>query len=261
MSRSLAVLPLALLLSFAPGLARAQEKAEAPKAEEPVAKGLKSRVFEVKNRSPRDLRVSIGLLSSGAPGSAMQWSDELRTITVRDYPENLATIEDALKRLDVQGAVQADVDLVIHVLAATKGEGMSPDLPADVKTAVAALRGTLAYKGYQLLTTFTQRVKDGTRGVRGAGATLLEGAADPKKAQMQMEFAIAQVTLASAPSGPSASGPAVVKLEGFKFEAWGDGKAQMQTDVSLKEGEQVVVGTSVFRDRGLVLLVSAKVAR
>src|SRR5258706_14182626 len=98
MSRTLALIPLTLALLASPARS-SQEKSETPRAEEAVVKGLKSRVFEVKNRSPRDLRGTVALLGSGAFGARMECNDELQTITVRDYPENLATIADALTRL------------------------------------------------------------------------------------------------------------------------------------------------------------------
>jgi hypothetical protein len=257
MSRSLIALPLALAFTFSPALA-AQEKAEAPKAEEAVTKGLKSRIFEVKHRDPRNVVDAVRLLGSGVAGARIELNRELGTITARDFPENLAQIEEAIKRLDIQPPDSVDVDLTIQVLAATQVTGKSGDLPADTKAAVEAMRSTLTYKSYELVTTFTQRVKDGTRGVQGGGVSLLtlDATSGPKRSNMQMEFSINQVSVVAAPPGPSTT-----RLEGFKFPAMGAGRAEMRTDVSLKDGELVVLGTSVFHDRGLVLVVSAKRAK
>jgi hypothetical protein len=41
----------------------------------------------------------------------------------------------------------------------------------------------------------------------------------------------------------------------------GDGRAQLKTDVTLRDGEKVVVGTSTVQDKGLVVVVSARVIR
>src|SRR4051812_1063480 len=60
--------------------------------------GLRNRVFEIKYRDPDSLIAVIKLLGSGT--GAMSVSNEYNTITVRDYAENLATIEEAIKRLD-----------------------------------------------------------------------------------------------------------------------------------------------------------------
>ncbi len=260
MSRSLAALPLALALVLAPAAAGAQEKpkAEAPKEEPALAKGLKSRLFEVRHRDPDELRDALRAMLSGAPGSAITANRQLGTVTVRDYPENVAQIEEAIKRLDVAPRAASDVDLTIQVLAATQLAGKSGELPPATKAAVDAMRETLTYKSYELVTTFTQRVKDGTRGVQGGGTALvtLDATSGPKRANMQMEFSIGQVSVVPSPSGPSTT-----RLENFRFSATGDGRAEMRTDLTVKDGEQVVVGTSVFHDRGLVLVVSAKAAK
>ena len=250
------LLAVSAVLTLAPA-ANAQPK-ETPRAPEPellpVEKGLKSRIFEVKYRDLNALRNALTPLGSGARGSLVSANSELRTLTVRDFPENIATIEDALKRLDRPEAAQRDVELRIHVLAATKTPAPEAELPAELKETVTALRGTLNYKGYRLLTTFTQRVKDGTRGIHGGGVVTVVETGDAKQEAAQAEFGINQVTVADGP-------PAAVRLDGFKFALAQNGRAELATDVSLREGELVVVGTSVYRDRGIVLVVSAKVAR
>src|SRR5437588_11770517 len=113
----------ALSLALAAPLAAAQTKpAETPRAPEPelaVEKGLKSRIFEVKYRDPGALRSALRPLESGARGAVMEVNHELRTISVRDFPENIATMEEALKRLDRPGAAQPDVELRMHVLTAS----------------------------------------------------------------------------------------------------------------------------------------------
>lgn len=243
------VVPLALALLAAPALA--QEKAEPKKEETAVPKGLKSRIFEVKHRDPVQLADVIRSLGSGTGGAHLDVNREMRTLTARDFPENLAQMEEALGRLDVPAPAAADVDLRIHVLEAKKSELASGDLPADLKEAIAALRGTLAYKGYALLTSFTQRVSDDSRNVNGGGEVPLEGFGEAKKtAVLRMHWSVNAVRISRGDAGAT-----TVKLHGFKFGAEG---ARLESDVTLREGEQVVVGTSVFRDRGLVLVVSAK---
>ncbi len=57
------------------------------------------------------------------------------------------------------------------------------------------------------------------------------------------------------------SRPASLKLDGFSLSLVGAGRAQLKTDVTLREGEKVVVGTSTVQDRGLVVVVSGRVLR
>jgi hypothetical protein len=52
-----------------------------------------------------------------------------------------------------------------------------------------------------------------------------------------------------------------MRLAGFALSLVGDGRAQLKTDVTVHDGEKVVVGTSTVQDRGLVVVVSARVIR
>jgi hypothetical protein len=234
----------------------------APKEDSAVTeKGFAGRVFEIRHRDPRELGQAIHPLMSGYRGSTIEASREFKTITVRDFPENIAAIEAALKRLDVAEAVRADVELRLWVLVASGGEAAAGRFPEDLKEVVAALKSTLAYKNYALAGTFVQRVRDGARGIRGEGVTDIAEPIDGKGVKgpmthMQLEFAINALALDSA-----AGGPASVKLDGFSFSLMGNGRAQLKTDMTLRDGEKVVVGTSTVQDRGLVVVVSARVIR
>jgi hypothetical protein len=63
----------------------------------------------------------------------------------------------------------------------------------------------------------------------------------------------------------AASSPATVHLDGLRFAMVGEsgagGRAEIATDVSVKDGERVVVGTSTYRGRGVVLVVSARLVK
>src|SRR6266540_2489790 len=70
----------------------------APKEPEYVQeKGFKSKVFEIKNRDPFDILSVLRPLQSGFKGATMSASRELNTISIRDFPENIAVIEEAIK--------------------------------------------------------------------------------------------------------------------------------------------------------------------
>jgi type II secretory pathway component GspD/PulD (secretin) len=73
----------------------------APKSPDYVEeKGFKGRVFELKYRDPVSLQQIIRPLGSGFKGATMSIDREFKTLTVRDFPENIATIEEAIKRLE-----------------------------------------------------------------------------------------------------------------------------------------------------------------
>ena len=255
---------LAVLLSGfdRPLLAQSTPAPRAPEASREESyvteKGFASRVFEVRHRDPGDLAAVLRPLGSGYRGATVSANRDFKTITVRDFPENIATIEAALKRLDVAETAKKDVELRLWVLVASNGEAAAGRFPEDLKEAVSALKSTLTYSSYSLAGTFVQRVRDGARGIRGEGVTDL-AQAGPGKApggKMQLEY---QINSLSLDAGESA-GPAI-RLDGFALSLVGDGRAQLKTDVTVRDGEKVVVGTSTVQDRGLIVVVSARVIR
>lgn len=220
-------------------------------------KGFSSRIFEVKHRDPSDLVSVLHPLGSGFKGARIQPNRELRTISVRDFPENIGAIEAAIKRLDVPEAVRTDVELRLWVLVASNAPEASTPFPEELKDVISALKSALQYKSYTLAGSFVQRVRDGARGVRGEGVTELgEAGGKGEKQTMQLEYQIQQLSV-----GPRETGPALLKLDGFYFSLVGGGRAQIRTDVSLRDSEKVVVGTSTVRDKGLAVVLSARVIR
>src|SRR5688572_12824915 len=61
---------------------------------------FKTKIFELKYRDPGTLANVVRQLGSGFKGAGISTNAEFKTITVRDFPENIATIEEAIKRLD-----------------------------------------------------------------------------------------------------------------------------------------------------------------
>lgn len=239
-----------------------------PEPDLATLRAMKSKVFEVKHRSPSFLTRSLSALGSGVRGSRMDASEfgGLQTITVRDFPENLAAIEAAILRLDVPAVTQkaGDVELTVQVLLASKGPAPEAGLPDDLQGVVKQLKGTLAYRGYALVATFVQRVGlNGDRTVQGRGH--LDGSAhplsDPKDpSQLFMEWESDRgVSLEPAGDGTS-------RYILRKFQFWlqerrdntSGNLARMETGLTLKEGEKVVVGTSVIKDRGLIVVLTAR---
>src|SRR3954468_18832440 len=103
-NRLTATLVLTLMLA---STATAQETQTAPPAKEPdyvQEKGFKTKIIEVKYRDPQSLFRVIVNLGSGVKGAGINPNSEFKTLTVRDYPENIAAIEEAVRRLDTPEA-------------------------------------------------------------------------------------------------------------------------------------------------------------
>lgn len=242
--------------------------ASEPEPDLATLRAMKSKVFVIQHRDPYRLQMSLEALASGAKGARMNWSKDegLNTITVRDFPENLAAIETAIQRLDLPAITQkaGDVELTVQVLFATKGPAPEVGLPDDLQGVVKQLKGTLAYRGYTLVASFVQRVGlNGDRTVQGRGQ--LDGSAhplsDPKDpSQLFMDWESDR----GVGLEPGEGGTPHYVLRKFQF--WlrerranaSENLAKMETGITLKEGEKVVVGTSVIKDRGLIVVLTAR---
>jgi hypothetical protein len=223
--------------------------------------GFNGKVFDVKYREPRVLVDALRPLGSGFKGATISWSDEFRTLTVRDFPENIAAIEEAIKRLDTPQPVQPDIELRMHVLIASNVEGVASQYPPDLADVLKQIQATLNYKSYSNVASVIQRVRAGSRNVNLTGtadiaAKILEG---DRPLTASYEYRVHSVALASEPSG----GYSVqIGEQEFVFQGPGQvGRAVIRTDLNLRNGEKLVVGTATLGNKGLILVLSARVIK
>jgi type II secretory pathway component GspD/PulD (secretin) len=253
------LLALALVLAFV-SAASAQQPAPSPAQNQPdglTERNFKSRVFEVKYRDPNSLLRALYDLGSGFKGSAMSANPEFRTLTVRDFPENIATVEEALKRLDVPTAPRPNIELYMHVLIASNSGGTATEAPADLKDVLTQLRGTLTYRNYELVASIVQRLTETPRPLQGSGTAELPSTnpGTPNSA-MPYEYYLNNVSLVQ-----NATGAASVQIAEFTFVTGEKERAKIQTAINLRDGEKVVVGTATLRNRALVIVLTAKLIK
>jgi hypothetical protein len=226
-----------------------------------TTRDFRNRVFEVHNRSAREVAASVHLLGSGFQGAGLDVNEQLRTITVRDFPENIAAIEEAIKRLDQPPAAEPDIELHLYVLIGSNSPGESQELPAELKDVTPQLQSTLRFKSYGLLTSAVHLTHVGG-GVDGMGVVdpKLLGLASPKD-QPVYSYSVIGITLRSTAGHDS------INVESLRFHlnmpmsAGGYEKVGFQTPVTIREGEKVVVGTSSAGDRAIVVVVTTTIHR
>jgi hypothetical protein len=233
-------------------------------------KGFKSRVFEVKNRDSRELANVIRALSSGFRGAAISASDEFNTITVRDFPENLAVIEEAIKRLDVPQPTRAHsaIEFHVHILIASNAAAMGEDFPAELNDVVKQMQGTLKYKSYSVMASALHRANGEGSAVsnNGVAESKLFNVSTPGGNPIFYNYEFGRIAL-----NANTSGGATVAIASFRFGIRiplnvGGTVQQIQyenvgfnTPVTVREGEKVVVGTTTMGDKGLIVVLTAKV--
>ena len=231
-------------------------------------KGFKGRIFEIKHRDPIVLHRVIQPLGSGFKGATISSNQEFRTLTVRDFPENIAAMEEAIKRLDTPEAPRPDIEFHVHILIASDAAVAPEEVPAELNDAIKQMKATLKYKTYSLMTSSILRAKEslGGMGNNGVVESKLFSLERPGGNPIFYEYMFMQPSVDALASGPPA-----IQIREFKFGmriplALGTSNIQyqnvgFQTPVSLREGEKVVVGTTTMGDKGLVVVVSGKLIR
>jgi hypothetical protein len=148
-------------------------------------------------------------------------------------------------------------------------------LPASLNPVVAQLRVSLPFKNYRLAATLINRVKnDGRLSLQWVGGPLLPSAAASANTPSFNEFKVNTVKLTT-----NTGGRDMVRMEGFRFGARipiqtgtavaSNGPAApiinyentgLNTDISMREGEPVIVGTLNVGPSGdaIILVISAK---
>ena len=242
----------------AASLGQATTSTQQPTDNYVTEKSFKNKVFEVKYRDPNSLANVLTRLTSGFKGAGITPNSEFKTLTVRDFPENIATIEEALKRLDTPGAPHPNIELHMHVLLASNVGGAGLEVPAELKDVLAELRGTLNYKNYELAASVVQRLTETSSVLTGNGtAEVSSGNSGAANLSMPYEYYIRSVSLIPNPGGTQS-----LQIADFAFtSSTGNDRARIQTALNLRDGEKVVVGTATIRNRALIVVLTAKLLK
>jgi Bacterial type II/III secretion system short domain len=265
---------LALLLA-APASMLAQPAAE-PKKEgqvEAAKSSYKVKIIEIKHRAPDVLAAAVSALGSGSPNAKLDWNKQLGTITVRDYPENIAAIEEAIRRLDVPertspALVPTSIEFQIYLLTASNATAEKSSFPAVLEPVIKQLQATLKYANYRLITTLLSRGNE-FGNVKGSGITdpLFPLPTNVGKAYYTYNFNNVRLAL-------DAAGKDTIQIQGFGFNVStpvlteGSGPTAkfqyrdngINTSLNLREGEMAVVGTANLgsSDEAMIVVVSAR---
>ena len=237
------LLTLALSLTFV-SVSFAQFPTASPtpsQANDPAERNFRSRVFEIKHRDPGTLANALYGLGSGFKGSMISANADFKTISVRDFPEHLTTIEEAIKRLDVPAAPHPDIEVHMYVLIASNAVGVNSEVPTELKDVLTQLRSTLNYRNYELVASVVQRGTDSPRGFHGVGeADVPNPNPATPRTPMPYEYTLKNIALVHNPAG----GP-TLQIGEFTFTTTGSqDRARVQTALNLRDGERVVVGTA-----------------
>ncbi len=228
------------------------------KKEEPQK--FQVRLFEIKHKEAGMLAGAIMALGSGLPNARIDPNNNLKTITVRDFPENIAAIESALKRLDLPDAAPVSIQIQIYLIAASDEASNVGVFPKEIEPVITQLKSTLKYKNYRFVNTFINRVNDGGSFESSGVGYATSGSNAPTNIQCKMM----QVRIAADNMGKEAIRIGKFNI-GVRIPIQLSGGTQYQdvgitTELSLSEGGLVVVGTGNMglSDGAMIVVVSAK---
>ena len=170
---------------------------------------------------------------------------------------------------------EINLDTQLYLLIATNQEVDDAKVPSNLEPVVKQLRASLPFKNYRLAATLINRVKnEGRLNLQWVGGPLLASAAASSQTPSFNEFKVNQVKLAT-----DANGRDVVRMDGFRFGArspiqTGTAIASnsptapvihyentgLNTDISMHEGEPVIVGTLNLGPSGdaIILVMTAR---
>jgi len=220
-----------------------KERAAAQALQETQRANWVSKMIPMKNNVPAStLRALCIFRAEVVPQSA------LHVLSVRAPQEQMAAIEDAVKRLDLPQQGPKSVELTVHILVASdRDETQLKAVPSSLKPVVDQLKGLLSYKQYYLLDTLIGTAID-SRYVNLSGSIV--GLRSAPDAADNYQFT-ANVLVQSGDSSAS-----TVRLTGLRYSL---GAVMITTEIDIPPGKQVVVGKATSGERAFILVVGAMV--
>jgi hypothetical protein len=243
-----------------------QKKDEQTTAPQPTKLAVK--LFEIRYRNPSSLANSLQSLGSGAPNTKIYANDDLKTLTIRDFPENIAAIEEALKRLDVPDKSPVSLEFQLHLIAASMTPSEKSALPKNLEAVVDQLKSTLRFTNYRYVSSALNRVSDRGKiessGVTGSLFPAPTGVLNSPETPTFYQYNLSRVSLTQ-----DAAGKESIEIALFKFGVSVPIKLVDQTQykdvgiltpLSLREGEMAVVGTANISgsDEAIIVVISVK---
>jgi len=201
------------------------------------------RVFMLKYADARHVADVLAVFGYG-----IRADRDMHVVAVSAPAEAMSAIEDAVKRLDVPAAAPKDIDLIVYLVVASEQPSAGASLPPELQPVADELRKIFAYKGFRLLDSILLRTQPGNRAVANGviGTT----------GRTTYSFTVQPSDVTEDPKGR------LIRLDNLKLNMRvpGGDDAGILTEITVREGQKVVVGKSnMGADQSLILVVTAKV--
>jgi hypothetical protein len=203
------------------------------------------RVFMLKYADARHVADVLAVFGYG-----IRADRDMHVVAVSAPAAAMSAIENAVQRLDVPAAAPKDIDLVVYMVVASELPSAGAALPSELQPVADELKKIFSFKSFRLLDSILLRTQPGNR-ARTSGVIAL---ATDSKATYSFEVQPTAVT--EDPQGR------LIRLSDLTLNISlpGDRHAGFQTEITVREGQRVVVGKSnISADQSLILVVTAKV--
>lgn len=205
---------------------------------------FQQRVFMLKYADARNVANVLAVFGYGIKADR-----DMHVVAVSAPAEAMSAIEDAVKRLDVPTSATKDIDLVVYMVVASEQSAAGGGLPPELQAVTDELKKIFSYKSFRLLDSIVLRTQPGNR----ASADGVVGTTD----RTTYSFAVVPTTVTEDPKGR------LIRLDNLNLNVHlqpGDRRTGISTEITVREGQRVVVGKSnMGNDQALILVVTAKV--
>jgi len=221
----------------------AQTAAPPPPAQAPEPP-RQQRVFTLKYADARHVADILAVFGYG-----IRADRDMHVVAVSAPAEAMSAIEDAVKRLDVSAAAPKDIDLVVFMVVASEQPSAAGELPPELQPVADELKKIFSYKSFRLLDSILLRTQPGNRAE--AKGVITRG----QEAKKPYSFSVQPSAVTEDPKGR------LIRLDNLALNLGQPGEsAEIRTEITVREGQRVVVGKSnIGNDQALILVVTAKV--
>jgi hypothetical protein len=232
-------------LALAGALAAQTTTTVVPPPGQPPEPPHQQRVFTLKYADARNVAGVLAVFGYGIKADR-----DLHVVAVSAPAETIAAVEDAIKRLDVPAAAPKDIALVVDMILASEHSAADGTLPSELQPVADELKKIFSFKSFRLLDSILLRTQPGNRATTSGVIAL---ASDSKASY---NFEVQPFAVTEDPSGRQ------IRLGDLTLNISlpGDRHAGIRTEITVREGQRVVVGKSnIGTDQSLILVVTAKV--
>jgi len=149
----------------------------------------------------------------------------------------------------VSAAAPKDVDLIVYLVVASEQPSAGVGLPPELQPVADELKRVFSYKGFRLLDSILLRTQPGN--MANAHGTIKS---NEETRTMSYTFSVTPSAVTEDPAGR------LIRLVNLSLSVeGGEHNAGIHTEITVREGQRVVVGKSNIGTGGsLILVVTAK---